>query len=44
MIIQRGKKWVLYDDGGKILVMSTDRRICERMMENASASTDSPSV
>jgi len=33
MIIQRGKKWVLYDDNGKIIVMTIDRGICERMMK-----------
>jgi len=32
-IIQRGKKWVLYDDDGKIIVMSSDRKICERIMK-----------
>ena len=43
-IVQRGKKWVLYGDDGKIIVITTSRLICEWMMKNASTSTDSPSV
>jgi len=32
-LVQRGNKWVLYDDKGMIVIMCRDRRICERMME-----------
>ncbi len=32
-LVQRGKNWGRYEVDGKILVMSTDRRIGERMME-----------
>ena len=35
-IVQRGKKWVLYGDDGKIIVMSSDRTICEKDDERMS--------
>lgn len=31
-LVQRGKKWVLYDDNGKVVIISIDRRICEGLM------------
>ena len=35
-LVQRGRKWILYDDDGKIVVISTDRRICEKLMQKRS--------
>jgi len=32
-LVQRGKKWILYGDNGKIIIISTDRRICEGLMK-----------
>jgi hypothetical protein len=28
-----GKKWVLYGDDGKVIVITSIRSICERMMQ-----------
>ena len=32
-LVQSGKKWILYGDNGKIIIISTDRRICEGLMK-----------
>jgi len=32
-LVQRGRKWILYDDNGKVVIISTDRRICEGLMK-----------
>lgn len=32
-LVQRGKKWILYGDNGKIIIISTDRRICEGLIK-----------
>ena len=34
-IIYNGKKWVLYGDDDKVIVITRIRSICERIMENA---------
>jgi len=33
-LVQSGNKWVLYDDNGKIVVITKVRKIAERMMQN----------
>lgn len=33
-LIYNGKKWVLYDDDGKVIVITRIRSICERMMND----------
>jgi len=32
-LVQSGNKWVLYDDNGKIIVITKVRKIAERMMQ-----------
>jgi len=32
-LIKRGYKYILYDDDGRIVIISTDRRICEGLMK-----------
>jgi len=32
-LVQRRNKWVLYDDNGKVVVITTTKRIAERMMK-----------
>jgi len=32
-LVQSGNKWVLYDDNGKIVVITKVRKIAERMMQ-----------
>ena len=32
-IVKRGKKYILYGDDGRIIIISTDRRICEGLMK-----------
>ena len=32
-LVQSGNKWVLYDDNGKIIVITRVRKIAERMMQ-----------
>jgi len=34
-LIYNGKKWVLYGDDGKVIVITRIRSICERIMQNA---------
>lgn len=33
-IVFNGKKWVLYGDDGKVIVITRIRSICERIMQN----------
>jgi len=33
-LIYNGKKWVLYDDDGKVIVITRIRSICERIMND----------
>tara|TARA_R100001440_G_C2470756_1_gene111615 strand:- start:213 stop:323 length:111 start_codon:yes stop_codon:yes gene_type:complete len=33
-IVFNGKKWVLYDDNGKVIVITRIRSICEEMMND----------
>ena len=33
-LIYNGKKWVLYGDNGKVIVITSIRSICEGMMKN----------
>lgn len=33
-LVQSGNKWVLYGDDGKVLIITTHKRIAERMMDN----------
>jgi len=33
-IVFNGKKWVLYDSKGKVVVITTLRSICERMVKS----------
>ena len=33
-LIKRGYKYILYDDDGLIVIISTDRRICEGIMND----------
>ena len=33
-LVQSGKKWVLYGDDGKVIIITTTKRIAERMMNN----------
>ena len=33
-IIKRGNKYVLYDDKGRVVIITSYRRICEGMMKN----------
>ena len=33
-IVFNGKKWVLYDTNGKVLIITTLKSICERMVKN----------
>jgi len=30
--VQSGNKWVLYGDNGKVIIITTTKRIAERMM------------
>jgi len=32
-LIKRGYKYILYDDDGRIVIISTDRRLCEGLMK-----------
>lgn len=32
-LIKRGYKYILYGDDGRIVIISTDRRICEGLMK-----------
>jgi hypothetical protein len=32
-LIKSGYKYILYDDDGRIVIISTDRRICEGLMK-----------
>ena len=32
-LLQWKNKWVVYDDDGKVVVITTTRRIAERMMQ-----------
>jgi hypothetical protein len=32
-LVQSGKKWVLYGDDGKVIIVTTTKRIAERMMK-----------
>ena len=34
-LIYNGKKWVLYDDNGKVIVITRIRAICEGIMKDA---------
>ena len=31
-LVQVGNKWVLYDSNGKVVIITTTKRIAERMM------------
>jgi hypothetical protein len=31
--VQSGNKWVLYGDDGKVIIITTTKRIAERMMK-----------
>ncbi len=33
-IVKSGKKYVLYNDRGRIIIITSYRRICERIMEH----------
>ena len=33
-LVQSGNKWVLYNSNGQIVIITTDKRIAERMMQN----------
>jgi hypothetical protein len=33
-IIKRGNKYVLYDDNGRVVIITSYRRICEGMMND----------
>ena len=33
-LVQVGNKWVLYNSNGKIVIITTTKRIAERMMQN----------
>lgn len=33
-LVQSGNKWVLYNSNGKVVVITTVKRIAERMMQN----------
>jgi len=32
-LVQRRNKWVLYGDDGKVIIITTTKRIAERMMK-----------
>jgi len=32
-LVQMGNKWVLYDDNGKVVIITRVRKIAERMMK-----------
>jgi len=32
-LVQSGNKWVLYGDDGKVIIITTTKRIAERMMK-----------
>jgi hypothetical protein len=33
-LVQVGNKWVLYNSNGKVVIITTTKRIAERMMQN----------
>jgi len=33
-LVQSGNKWVLYNGNGKVVIITTTKRIAERMMQN----------
>ncbi len=33
-IVKSGKKYVLYDDNGRVVIITSYRRICEGMMKD----------
>jgi len=33
-LVQSGNKWVLYGDDGKVIIITSTKRIAERMMDN----------
>ena len=33
-LVQSGNKWVLYGDDGKVIIITTTKRIAERMMKD----------
>ena len=33
-IVQRGKYYILYDDNGKILIMSRDKKVCVNFFQD----------
>ena len=33
-LVKSGRKYILYDDDGRIVIISTDRRICEGIMND----------
>jgi len=33
-LMQWGRKWIVYDDDGKVVVITSIKRIAERMMKN----------
>jgi len=33
-LVQSGNKWVLYNSNGKVVIITTTKRIAERMMQN----------
>jgi glucan-binding YG repeat protein len=33
-LVQVGSKWVLYNSNGKVVIITTTKRIAERMMQN----------
>jgi hypothetical protein len=43
-LVQSGNKWVLYNSNGKVVIITTTKRIAERMMQNESVPTNSTSV
>jgi len=36
-LVQSGNKWVLYNSNGQIVIITTDKRIAERMMQNGNS-------
>lgn len=34
-LVYNGKKWVLYGDNGKVIVITRIKSICERIINNA---------
>ena len=33
-LVQSGNKWVLYGDDGKVIIITTTKRIAERVMKD----------